>query len=864
LGALNRRGWTGSKVRVFFCVLTAIIFSVLISAGSAFSQEVDAQVPIVVNVAAEVKIDPPVGGGIGAAGSVTGGAQQTFSIKLAEQPGVSVSHRPQKQARAGAWVSHTRRNVTLNLPPQQYQNAVISLHSVNGKRILYSNASAAKGTASISRANIPAGVYLLSAKGTKGNTFTTRLTHSGEILNINVAFGVGGGDKSSLSKGAAANIYGEWTITVSATGYGTQTRTFFPVAGANEPQSFTLASNSGEDGYTLSVTRNPTAGGKVFVGNVESTGTTLHNAEAQVAVRAEAAVGYVFSGWSGASTSTNATITVNMRTNVTLTANFLHIGTSKLTIVRNPAEGGKVFVNDVESAGVTYHNKGAQVGVRAAASAGYIFTGWEGGISYPNAPLTLVMDTDVTITANFKDMTFTDPRDGKVYYTTEIGGDVWMAENLNFSAHVEGDSWCYNNTPDNCAEYGRLYTWNAAMTACPVGWNLPTNDDWSNLVFSAGGSVAGTKLKSSSSGWSDWGGTDDFDFSALPGGRRLTAGSFNGIGSNGYWWSATGFDVGNAYYREMSSNRDSNNSNVSENTYTKTDGISVRCLIRGGSGNRLVVTASPPAGGIVTPTLMLNIATGTPVNISASVNSNYNFVNWTVTSGTAIIANANDASTTVTLSSNATIRANFQHTYTIDSRDGREYRTVTIGTKTWMAENLNYNASGSVCYNNQVSNCNTYGRLYDWATVMRLSSSCNSSSCASQVQSKHQGICPTGWHVPSDGEWETLVKYVDPNATENSSSIAGTKLKSTTGWSSGGNGTDDYVFSALPGGYGSSGGNFDYVGNYGYWWSATEYSASFAWVRGMDNNYDYVGRFYGSKTALFYSLRCVRDSAAPQ
>jgi len=178
------------------------------------------------------------------------------------------------------------------------------------------------------------------------------------------------------------------------------------------------------------------------------------------------------------------------------------------------------------------------------------------------------------------------------------------------------------------------------------------------------------------------------------------------------------------------------------------------------------------------------------------------------------------------------------------------YKTVAIGSQTWMAENLNYNVSGSKCYNNLESNCDTYGRLYDWSTAMNFASSCNSSSCSSQIQFKHRGICPAGWHIPSDAEWTALTDYVG-------SSTAGTKLKAVSGWSSN-SGTDQYGFSALPGGDGGSSGSFYDVGYYGYWWSATENYASNAYYRYMLYNNSNVYRFDNYKSGLF-SVRCAQD-----
>jgi len=184
------------------------------------------------------------------------------------------------------------------------------------------------------------------------------------------------------------------------------------------------------------------------------------------------------------------------------------------------------------------------------------------------------------------------------------------------------------------------------------------------------------------------------------------------------------------------------------------------------------------------------------------------------------------------------------------------YKTVRIGDQTWMAENLNYVVEGSKCYGNDPANCDKYGSLYNWATAMALPSSYNDNSCSSQILSPHQGICPAGWHIPSDSEWTILKDYVG-------FSTAGTKLKAMNGWNnkddgSSGNGTDEYGFSALPGGYGYSSGSFGSVGRYGFWWSATEYDASIAYRRYMYYSGSGVDRSYDVKSGL-YSVRCLQD-----
>jgi len=170
-----------------------------------------------------------------------------------------------------------------------------------------------------------------------------------------------------------------------------------------------------------------------------------------------------------------------------------------------------------------------------------------------------------------------------------------------------------------------------------------------------------------------------------------------------------------------------------------------------------------------------------------------------------------------------------------DQRDGRVYRTVKIGKQVWMAENLAYDAKGSKCYANNESNVNKYGRLYDWNTAMK--------------------ICPSGWHLPSKKEWQTLVDFVG------GVKIAGEKLKATSGWDdfkgSSGNGTDDFDFSALPGGIGIFDGSFRWVGINGVWWSSSG-QASEAYFLLMDRGYGIAGEF--ADKSILLSVRCVQDS----
>jgi uncharacterized protein (TIGR02145 family) len=144
--------------------------------------------------------------------------------------------------------------------------------------------------------------------------------------------------------------------------------------------------------------------------------------------------------------------------------------------------------------------------------------------------------------------TFTDDRDAKVYKKITVGNQTWMGENLNYNAK---SSVCYENKEANCAKYGRLYDWITALTACPAGFHLPSDGEWTTLTDYVGGEdVAGKKLKSIK-GWNKKGnGTDNYGFSALPGGNNY-GGSFGNAGDAGFWWNTTEYDADSAKARCM-------------------------------------------------------------------------------------------------------------------------------------------------------------------------------------------------------------------------------------------------------------------------------------------------------------------------
>ena len=218
-----------------------------------------------------------------------------------------------------------------------------------------------------------------------------------------------------------------------------------------------------------------------------------------------------------------------------------------------------------------------------------------------------------------------------------------------------------------------------------------------------------------------------------------------------------------------------------------------------------------------------------------------------------------------------------------DSRDGKTYKTITIGLQTWMAENLNYydedNANlveNAWCYKNVKDNCEVGGRLYSWTAAMNLDSKYLKTSAAALIESPHRGLCPEKWHVPDTAEWRQLKTYVAKMETASTSTndYSG-KLKSSRGWvgySTIKQSTDEYGFSAIPTGayYGIHADPtdnysrylFDDAGYFANFWSANEASKSTGaiyWF--LDYRYNYISYYYSSynEKDRGFSLRCVKD-----
>jgi len=453
--------------------------------------------------------------------------------------------------------------------------------------------------------------------------------------------------------------------------------------------------------------------------------------------------------------------------------------------------------------------------------------------------------------------TLNDVRDGQTYKTVKIGDQTWMAQNLNYKAE---NSLCYENSEFNCEKYGGLYRWEDAVVVCPSDWHLPSAKEWQILVNYAGGdgNFAGYEAGKKLGSMSEWrfydsrSHTDEYGFSGLPGGFR-EYGEFRSIGEYAKWW-ADSLEINPRYEWTTAHSWEMSPGSIEpshDDTRTENRELSVRCLLDGGKTQKYVVTI---LGGIDDNEderyVNSRYIPGTKISISAwyPPPNGKRFENWEVESSGVTMNNANNAATTFIMPENAvTIKARFVDIYVksgsfIDTRDGQTYKMVTIENKTWMAQNLNYyvdetflTKNASCCYGGDIANCEKYGRLYDWETAKL--------------------VCPSGWHLATKEDWTDLAVLLGDGL------VASKKLMAhLPDWYEG-MGTDDYGFSALPGGYNTSltsgclGGSF--LGTMGFWWTSTEAEhgwGAYRWAIPENllslsiNSYQHI-----------YSVRCVQD-----
>jgi uncharacterized protein (TIGR02145 family) len=480
---------------------------------------------------------------------------------------------------------------------------------------------------------------------------------------------------------------------------------------------------------------------------------------------------------------------------------------------------------------------------------------------------------------------------------------------------------------DHYQTYGVLYNWPAALVACPSGWHLPSDDEWKILEGNADseygvgdpiwnepgdrGYDAGKNLKTEY-GWDIMGfiGTDLFGFSGLPGGIRHNLMYFSARDFWGAWHSSDEANATITWFRLFSALDDASSRYHEEKDF----GLSIRCLWNETVPVPAVITepviditahhaksggvVNSEGGAEVTARGVCWSATQTPdIDNNDGMTSDGSGLGFFTSNITGLAPNTTYYVRAYATNSAGTGYGNqIQFTTTagngipcpgmptITDIDGNVYNTVLIGNQCWMAENLKTtkyrngtnitypgsnntawqnNTTGAYAwYNNDISWKDLYGALYNWHAVNNTN-----------------GLCPTGWHVPTDAEWTQLVDYVVaqgfPNQWDNPNG-AGNALKSCRQvnsplggncntavhprWNSHGthHGFDEFGFSAFPGGYRPTDGSFYRLGNYGYWWSSTEHSSTSAWYRGMRYNHGNVNRYDLNKPYGF-SVGCLRD-----
>lgn len=403
--------------------------------------------------------------------------------------------------------------------------------------------------------------------------------------------------------------------------------------------------------------------------------------------------------------------------------------------------------------------------------------------------------------------------EGNIYSTVLIGYQCWLKENLNAGVRLDGqydasdngliEKYCYNDETANCDTYGGLYQWNELM-------------EYTNQQGTQGICPDGWHIPTQG----EW-----TLLSCTLGGSGVAGGKMKEIGISHWLYP--------------------NDGATNESGFTALPGG-----LRG-------------YGNFYNLGTMAAFWSSTQYNADLASLVNLNYDEYAFNQG-------NDAKF-----GGLSVRCVKDSLYWscgnpfCDIHDGKFYNSVEIGTQCWMQENLNIGTliqetnnqtnNGLIekyCYDNVEDNCEVYGGLYQWYEMMQYNA----------IQGAI-GICPEGWHIPTDSEWCTVTKFIDPtvncDATGNSGTDAGLKMKSTNGWNNGGNGTNESGFTALATGYLVHGGGpnvyFSGLGDHTRFWSSTMSPYDYTmWTRGLAAWEQTISRItdyelYG------YSVRCLKD-----
>ena len=492
--------------------------------------------------------------------------------------------------------------------------------------------------------------------------------------------------------------------------------------------------------------------------------------------------------------------------------------------------------------------------------------------------------------------------EGKTYNTVMIGTQCWLKESLNTGTRIDGgveqtnnstiEKYCMNNLESNCDIYGALYQWNEMMQyttiegsqgICPGGWHIPSDAEYATLItYLDGELVAGGKMKEAgTSHWSspNTGATNRSGFTALPAGYyNYSNVSFYYLTYSNYLWSSTQSNLNDAWMRYL----DTGDEDVNHQTFTKTNSLSVRCMAES-------CTSAPtqPSSGTHDPTQTQIIwnwnavsgATGYKWNITNDYNAATDMGTATTHTETGLACNtfytryvwaynACGSSEPLTVDQ-ATTECSFACGQLLtDSRDSKTYTTVLIGTQCWMAQSLDIGSmiSGAgeqadngviekYCYGDLASNCETYGGLYQWGELVAyLNGASNTTSWNPVPNGNIQGICPAGWHIPSNEELLTLADFLGGEAT------SGGKMKESgfTHWLSPNTGaTNESGLTLLGSGARMINGMFSYFNTRTYLRASTESDEADAVIRRMI--YDDVNALSaGAPKSYGLNVRCVK------